>query len=139
MSKALFKYTGHSLKPMYNSDHDTLKKAKLKIGEVYEFEFKHPRNYKYHKKYFALLNLVYDNQDFFTDFESFREYIVIKSGYYIKTLTIKGEFYKAKSISFASMDNLEFESLFDKTLDVVISEFIPISKDEIKAEIAEFY
>ena len=139
MSKALFKYTGSSLKPMYNSDHDTFKKAKLKIGEVYELEFKRPRNYKYHKKYFALLNLVYDNQEFFTDFESFREYIVTKSGYYIKTLTPKGVFYKAKSISFASMDGSEFESLFDKTLDVVIAEFIPIGKNEIKAELSEFY
>lgn len=137
--KALVTWTGTYLKPNYNSDHDNIKKSRFKVGEVYEIEYKKPRNIKYHRKYFALLNLVYSNQEYFEDFESFREYIIIKSGYYIKTVTAKGEFFKAKSISFASMDNIAFEKLFDSTLDVVIAEFIPISKEEIKNEIAEFY
>ena len=137
--KAYLVWTGTYLKPAYNQDHDNIKQCKFKIGETYEIEVKKPRNIKYHKKYFALLNLVYENQEYFTDFESFREYIIVKSGYYIKTITAKGEFYKAKSISFASMDNVEFEKLFDSTLDVVIAEFIPLSKEEIKQEIANFY
>lgn len=137
--KAYVVWSGIHLKPAYNQDYDNIKQFKFKIGETYEIDIKKPRNLKFHKKYFALLNLVYENQEYFNDFESFREYIVIKSGYYIKTVTAKGEFYKAKSISFASMDNYEFEKLFDKTLDVVIDEFLPLTKDEIKEEIASFY
>ena len=137
--KAFCKYTGTYLQPLHNQDHDNIKACKFKVGQVYEVEYKTPRNYKFHKKFFALLNLVYDNQEIFTNFDSFREYIVIKSGYHIKTITSNGVFYNAKSISFASMDNASFEKLFDKALDVVIAEFIPLTKDEIKTEIENFY
>jgi len=137
--KALVTYSGTYLKPCFSSDNDEIKRYKFKVGEMYQIEISKPRNVLFHRKYFALLNLVFENQEYFTEFETFRRYIIIKSGYYTKTVTPKGDFYDAKSISFAAMDNVEFEKLFDKTLNVVIAEFLPLTKDEIKAEIAEFY
>ncbi len=59
--KALVTYTGTYLKPNYDTDQEQIKKCKFKIGETYEIEYKKPRNVKYHRKYFALLNLCYSN------------------------------------------------------------------------------
>lgn len=46
--------------PLYDSDYEVLKK--LKKNTPLAFEIKQERNYKFLKKFFALLNLVYENQ-----------------------------------------------------------------------------
>lgn len=137
--KALVTYSGTYLKPCFSSDNDEIKRYKFKVGEMYQIEISKPRNVLFHRKYFALLNLVFENQEYFTDFNALRSFVIIKSGYYIRTVTKKGVHFEPKSISFASMDQVEFDKLFDKTLDFIIAEFLPLTKDEIKAEIAEFY
>lgn len=137
--KAYVKYTGNYLQPLYNQDYEDIKSYKFKIGEIYEIEIKKPRNYEFHKKWFALLNLAFQNQEQFTIYDSFRKHITIECGYYNSTITKNGEFKDAKSISFASMDNIEFERLFNKTLDIVISDFVHADRNDIVSELENFY
>lgn len=107
------KYDGKALVPYFTSGHD--QSRKLKKGQLYECEIKQPRNYQFHKKFFALLNLAFDNQDFTGDFEIFRKAILIEAGY-SETLVNKntGEVHVfAKSLSFGKMSEDEFQKVYD--------------------------
>lgn len=136
--KFLVKKTLQGLIPVFNSDYEKLKESKLKIGEVYEVEIKKKRNYLFHKKYFALLNLAFDNQDHFELFDDLRDYLIVKSGYYRKITMPNGfEQIKPKSISFLNMDEIEFEALYQSTITVVCN-FIGIEKEDLLNEILNF-
>ena len=51
--------TPMGLVPMYDSDFD--EKRKLKEGEKVLCHISRPRNYEFHKKFFALVRLTFDN------------------------------------------------------------------------------
>jgi len=68
------------LVPIYNSDAEALKDCKLKDGEVYRVDITKPRNYEFHKKYFSLLNLCFDNQEQFKEINDLRAYLTCKAG-----------------------------------------------------------
>ena len=104
-------------------------------GETCEVELKFPRNYKFHKKMFALFTVgfeawepdrkrfSYNGRPIEKDFEQFREDVVIASGRYIQTFDLKGRMkMKAKSISFASMDDAEFSDLYESVLTVILNQ-----------------
>ena len=94
-----------------------------------------PRNGKFHRKYFALLNLGFDSwepdrkhksykgREVAKNFERFREDITILAGYYFQTFDLQGRMVlKAQSISFANMDDVEFERLYSAVVDVLLRE-----------------
>ena len=136
-------------------------RSKMKSGAIYKADVTAPRNIKFHRKTFALLNLTFgfwepdtlisqvevetvdkfrrymaihgitseaidalchgfvkhieqDRQHYNVDkcFESFREWITIKSGYYNVVRTPSGLKKVAKSISFAAMDGCDFDSYY---------------------------
>lgn len=136
--KIFCKNTLSGLIPLYDSDFED--KKKLKMNEVYSVEIKRPRNYEFLKKYFALLNLAFQNQDTFTNFENFRAEVIKYSGYYTEYLTLKGEVeYRAKSISFAKMSKSEFESLYSASLTVILTYVLQHNtKEEIEQELINF-
>lgn len=131
------KYT-NKLSPVYLSDYDRLKSSGLKHGEDYEIEAKLKRNYKFHKKFMALINICHENQEHFQEFEDTREYLTIKAGYFRKIEMPNGNIQvKAKSISFANMDNIEFEDLYQKAINEVCI-FLKISEGDLLDEILNF-
>lgn len=96
----------------------------LKDGE-YLANLTQPRNLRFHKKFFAMLKKVFENQDIYTDVESLRWELLLKAGYYKKHCTLKGKMlYFPDSISFENMDQIEFEDLYKKVIDVVFMYFI---------------
>ncbi len=105
----------------------------LEAGELCEIDVKLPRNSKYHRKYFALLNLGFENWDagrknktykgveVQKNFDRFREDITILAGYYEQVFDINGKMkLVAKSISFGSMEQDEFEMLYSATINVLL-------------------
>ena len=103
----------------------------IKQGEVVSAEIKRPRNYRFLKKYFTLINyafgvwepecLEYKGQPVGKSLDRFREDITILAGFYTLTANIKGEARaEAKSISFANMEEDEFSCLYSKTIDVIL-------------------
>lgn len=127
--------TEKGLTPLYNSGYENYQK--LKLGWEGEVQFTQKRNYKFHKKLFALCNLAYENQDKFINFEHYRGYLICKAGFYTAIKTDKGTFVIPDSISFANMDEIEFSELYSKVLDVVIKE-IGITSEQIEKEIINF-
>lgn len=111
--KILVKNTTRGLIPLYPSDFD--EKKKLKLEEEYEVEVRLPRNYKFHKKYFALLNLAFENQERIQNFDLFRKIILIETGY-CESVEIDGKTHVfADSLSFNSMDETTFQDVYNKT------------------------
>jgi hypothetical protein len=124
------------LLPLHDSDSEVLNKLKAKHD--YKFVVTSPRNYKFHKKLFALINLGYQNTESGMNFEEFRAYKIMQAGYYNRVVTEKGEFYLPKSISFASMDDLEFEKLYSSMVNVMITT-LGCTSEEIEQELINFF
>jgi len=94
---------------------------KLKNDDEIYVEYKPRRNYKFHKKYWALLNAVLINQEHFKTVDNIHEAVKYRAGYYETIFTFNGEsFIKTKSISFHTLDNMEFESFYDTAIDVCV-------------------
>jgi len=104
---------------------------KIKSGEVVRGEFKKVRNYPFLKKYFALLNVGFDNWEPGPvtskhgwpekNFERFRSDIIILCGYYDTVIRLDGSVrIEAQSVSFAKMTEEQFSELYNKTINVLL-------------------
>jgi hypothetical protein len=121
----------------------------IKNGEIVSAEIKRPRNYEFHKKFFALLNysyecwepeeLEYRGRPVGKDFDRFRKDIIILAGYYDVVTNIKGEVKaEAKSISFGKMEEEEFEKLYSDVINVILKHILTnYSRDDIDVMISE--
>ncbi|NQT04167.1 MAG: DUF1367 family protein, partial [Planctomycetes bacterium] len=114
----------------------------LKLGQVIHGEFRKMRNYAFHQKFFALLNLAFDywkpgeiNSKYGVpekNFERFRKDLIILAGYFHLVIRLDGTTRpEADSISFAKMDNDEFQKLYSNVLNVILK------KIPMMAEIGE--
>ena len=118
--------------PAYAADSEII--GKIPAGEMVKAKITRDRNIGFHRKFFALLNIAYENlpEQYNMSFENFREEIIKKAGYYESYINFAGkEVYRAKSISFANMDQGEFEELYSKVLDVILS-ILKVSEKEME-------
>ena len=105
----------------------------LEPGEFATIEFVIPRNQKFHRKFFAMLNFAFDawepdrkrktykGRPVQKNFDRFREDVLILAGFSDQTFDLRGNMkLKAKSISFANMDDAEFESVYSSVADVIL-------------------
>ena len=123
------------LKPLYDSDLQEI--VRLKQNTEYKFTVVHPRNYEFHKKYFALLMMGFQNQDKIKTEKEYRFLMTLKAGYFTIILTDKGKVFMPESISFASMDELEFEKLYKTTIDVLCVD-LNTTNEQILNELVNF-
>lgn len=105
---------------------------KLKLGEsVHGKEFTRMRNPKFHRKFFALINLAYDQwepgdvmikgQVVQKNRKNFRRNLIAAAGFYEIVFNIDGTFkYEAQSISFGNMDQEEFEKVYNRVIDEIL-------------------
>lgn len=117
--------TDIGLIPMYDSDLD--EKHRLRIGDNVLCTIKRPRNYEFHKKYFALLRLTVANlphliqqqMQIFTE-EDLLDCLKIDLGLFTTRWHGVRQIVKTGSISFAKMDNTEFEKFFSRSVDAIL-------------------
>jgi hypothetical protein len=133
--KLFLKNTISGLIPLYPADFD--EKRKLKLGEDYEADIRAPRNLGFHKKFFALLNIGHENTKLDMPFETYRKYMTVKAGFFTAYQTPKGIFYDPDSISFASMEQNEFEEVYSRVLDKIIED-IGLTRPEIEKQLIDF-
>ena len=119
--------TMHGLVPIYPSDQD--EKRKLKLGEVYECDIKNPRNYQFHKKFMALVNLGHQNTSLELPFDVYRKYVVMKAGFVKVYSTDRGNLYEPESISFGNMSEDKFQDVYSRVLDVIIDDLDTTAED----------
>lgn len=105
---------------------------KIKSGVVLRADVKRMRNARFHRKFHAMVRFCYDQWEPGDDaewrgvkveksYDRFYKDAIIMAGYYEPVFNIKGELrMEAKSISFANMDEDEFEGLYGAVLDKLI-------------------
>lgn len=177
-----------ALLPAADSDAEAI--SKLKNGGVYKADVVAPRNLRFHRKTFALLNLTYsfwepdtlisqvevetveklrqymafhgvsgeaidslcvgfikhleaDRQNYPGDkcFNSFREWITVKSGFYNIVKTPSGLRKVAKSISFAQCDQVDFGNFYKALMNscwALCLNRVYESQDELAKQLLEF-
>ena len=113
---------------------------KVKPGVVFSAEIKRPRNYENHKRYFALLNLAFENQEKFKSVDQLKEAIKFELGYTELIRKMDGTFVeKPKSINFATMNETDFQTYFSKSIDVIIKYVLPgVERQELINEVLAF-
>lgn len=121
--------------PLYPSDQD--EKKKLKIGQDYECDIKNPRNYEFHKRFFALINLGHHNTSMELPMDVYRKIMTMRAGYFTSYNTGKGIHYEAESISFGSKTQDEFQEIYSRVLDEIIKD-IGATSEEIERELINF-
>ena len=117
--------TDIGLIPMYDSDLD--EKHRLRIGDNVLCTIKRPRNYEFHKKYWALLRLTVANlphliqqqMQIFTE-EDLLDCLKIDLGLFTTRWHGGRQIVKTGSIRFAKMDNTEFEKFFSRSVDAIL-------------------
>jgi len=131
------------LVPLYPSDLDL--KKRLVVGETYKAILTVPRNIEFHKKYMALMNMVFQNlpekyNKKYPTMDSMRKAILIEIGFVDAIVRFNGDVvFVPKSVSFSSMDAMEFAEMFDATLIYILKEILPgISREDIITEIENF-
>lgn len=145
MAKILVRRTlDNKIAPVYPSDLDHLKK--LSIEETYECDIKRPRNVKHHRKFFTLIELVWQNmpEKYSEDFKSKEDLLnefKFQTGHRKEHRTLGGKItYVPKSISFASMDQDAFEIFYDACLEIVLKYFfIGMTNKNLRNEVIESY
>jgi hypothetical protein len=109
----------------------------LKNGEVYQFEAKQRRNYKFLQKFFVLLQESYKLYEHpegrMMSFENFREEVTKGAGYYEEYWDFDGNLHvKAKSISFARMKEPVFNRLYQDVITFIVHKVITgYTKDDL--------
>lgn len=104
---------------------------KIKVGMAISVEAHTIRNYRFLRKYFALLKIGFDNwtPDKINskygipakNFERFRKDVAILCGFYEIVIRLDGTAKpEALSISFAKMEEEEFQKLYSQTIDVFL-------------------
>lgn len=113
---------------------------KVKPGQTISAEFKRKRNYKFHKKYFALLNFAFDHfepnlthkgQPIEKNKERFRKDVTILAGHYEIVPNLAGCLrLEAKSISFGNMSEDDFAEFYNSVVNVILQKVLVNYKRE---------
>ena len=139
------KVTPCGLVPLHDSDLDL--KKRLRVGSVVRCRVSNPRNYEHHKKFFALVRLTFDNLPLplVEKWNIRNEYDMLRRfkrdlGYFTNTINEYGEHeIEYLSISFAAMEQYEFEQFYNQCIDLVLFKYIKgIDKQDLITEIENF-
>lgn len=114
------------------TDEDMEKLLKVKKGEVTEVSVRVLRNYKLHRKFWALVSTAFGflteaQREFFHDsVDGFRCTLEVAAGYYDEFYDAEQGIWvqKPKSIAFDRMDEAEFSKLYEAAVDVVFKLFL---------------
>lgn len=136
----LFAKTLSGLSPINDDARDWL--SRQKHGAVIRGEFKAPRNGARLRKYFALLDLVYDNLPDHSGFPTrghLDDAIRVALGFYDKVKLPGGkEWPRPQSVSFAAMKEQDFIAFLDGAVKLVRERLLPkVTDEELRARLEE--
>lgn len=122
-------------------------KRRLKLGNVYTCEVKEMRNAAFHRKYMKLMHLAWEylGEDVVRFFggneECFRHSVEVAAGSFQLCYDIVGKrwYQSHKSISFNSMKQDEFDTLYERVKDVLFSTYLrDIDKEAFNQLLTQF-
>lgn len=121
--------TSKGLVPMDETDREIAKQ--LRLGQDVKVHISMPRNIKFHRKFFALLKLTLDNLPdkiqntlHIYSIEAMLVAVKIDLDYYDTVKVCGRNVVKLRSISFAKMDEIQFERFYDLTVTDILSNYL---------------
>ena len=123
MARGIFRKEFGKLAPADPKAEESI--ARVRHGEHVQADIRRPRNLRHHMLFFALLNLVYDNQEYFSRVDDLLDALKIAIGH-TKVIVLKNGTYQVPlSISFAAMDQTAFDAFFSRAVDFLITDVVP--------------
>lgn len=136
--EGFFLKMGNALHPAHAEDQELL--SHIKAGQPVKLKLTRVRNYEFFCKWWALIDYAFDYWEVpeagegsawreainvEKNLDRFRKDITILAGFYEATYRLNGDVrIEAKSISFGSMTEDEFEKLYDATIDVIVKQVL---------------
>lgn len=129
----VMKASGGVLVPADETSRETI--SKWGMGQGLHVKVTRARNIRFHRKFFAMLNLAFDAWEPETklyhdeiaakNFERFRKDVLVLAGFYTTTINLRGEVrLEAASISFANMDEDRFDLVYNKVAEVLLAKVL---------------
>lgn len=142
--KILCVVTENGLVPKYESDREEFKALKRNTDVLVECGQK--RNYEFHKKFFALLKLTYENfPEWLEDslnvhsVEDLRTRLKVDLGIYEVSHYGNQSVIIPKSIAFDRMDETEFEKFYKNSVNYILKNYLKgVTNEQIEEEIWKF-
>lgn len=126
-----------SLRP---ADHDAEEALRrMPANALVMVKVKRPRNIQHHRKLFTLLNIVVENQEHYQTTEHLLAVLKVVAGHCDTYPMADGNTaFVPRSISFASMDQTEFEEFYDKAVKFIVTKVIPgLKREDLEREVLE--
>jgi len=116
--------------------------SQLPHEEVFKVVLTRPRSIGHHRKFFALIRALYDSlpdKSGYPTMDNFLTAIKIGIGHIDMYETASGAKYPVpKSISFANMQQDEFNQFYDSVIDLVLTSILPnFKREDIERKINE--
>lgn len=128
---------GDNFRPLSQTDLENM--HRVKEGQIIYVDYKKPRNPLFHNKFMSMVRVVYSNQEKYREFEQVLNVFKVETGHcdtmYIDHDGAQLEVRVPKSISFAAMDEIQFNEFYDKAVEFALSEFLPTVT---KAQLEEY-
>lgn len=112
-------------------DNDLQLFRRLKRGAVVKVETRTPRNLRFHRKFFALLRVTFDNLPehiassmHIESIEALLMLLKMDMGYFDVVEIGEHHFVKTRSISFAEMDEAAFEEFYNKAVTCILNNYL---------------
>jgi len=142
----LIKQAGGVLVPA--NDYTAEKLTKFKTGNQFPAEIKLPRNQAFHGKVFAFFQFCFEHwagghefQQESLQFDSFRKQLTISAGFYDQVFSLnKSDFtLEAKSLSFGSMDQEEFEACYNALIQAAMTNIFHSADEQTLNHLISFF
>lgn len=133
----LRKTLGGKLEPVDDMGREAL--SQIPMGDIVRADVKRPRNLGHHRRFFALVSVIYENQTRYTSPETLLDAIKVHIGHCdVMKLSDGREVHTPKSISFASMDQIAFGLFWDRVVACVCREIIPgLDRADLERELLD--
>ncbi|MCW5615871.1 MAG: DUF1367 family protein [Rhodocyclaceae bacterium] len=135
--KVILRKDLNCFRPVCDQGEQTLRR--MAPGQLVMVNFTFPRNVGHHRKFFAMLDIVLKNQEHFKSTDQLLDALKIAIGHTTTVKVKRGTFEIPKSISFAKMDQAQFDNFYKRAVDFVLAEVIPgLGRDELEREVMQF-
>lgn len=127
-----------SLIPIDDEGRDIL--AGIGQGEIVKAKISKPRNPQHHRKFFSMIQLVFENQERFPTIDHLLTAVKIEAGWYHDVaIDLEGRLvYVPKSISFAKMDQAEFNQFYSKAIAAVCRLLPNMNAEDLQEEVMSY-
>jgi hypothetical protein len=127
--KAVFRRSRAMLVPV--DDEGIALLERLRRGQDVMVDVRTARNILHHRLFFAILNKLVENTDFFVGIEDALRAVKIGCQLVDTVIDDTGKvYYILRSIAFESMDQTEFSTLFDAAIKLVCNRWLVGTKEE---------